>query len=137
MQRVTINSVFILRPCQQDDGYIDGRSHIKVHTDERTLLGSQRSVFADGHQSCVSVLPWDLRVLLDALLSSNESFIHSSKCKPRSTLLNFIERATGLALVAAGSISIQRHQQQCFDTRPATGSLKRGIKCRNVESVLR
>jgi len=27
---------FILRPCQHDNGYIDGRSQIKVHTDERT-----------------------------------------------------------------------------------------------------
>jgi len=26
---------FILRPCQHDNGYIDGRSQIKVHTDER------------------------------------------------------------------------------------------------------
>jgi len=28
--------------------------------------------------ACVSVLPWDLRVLLDVLLSSNKSFIHYS-----------------------------------------------------------
>jgi len=27
---------FRLRPCQHDDGYIDGRLQIKVHTDERT-----------------------------------------------------------------------------------------------------
>jgi len=27
--------------------------------------------------ACVSVLPWDLRVLLDVLLSSNKSFVHS------------------------------------------------------------
>jgi len=33
------NSVwFILRPCQHDDGYIDGRSQIKVDTDERTQV---------------------------------------------------------------------------------------------------
>jgi len=27
-----------LRPCQHDDCYIDGRSQIKVHTDERTQV---------------------------------------------------------------------------------------------------
>jgi len=65
---------FILRPCQHDDGYIDGRSQIKVHTDERTQVHSARaSVFPDGHPS---------------------------KYLPRSTLLNFSERATELALVA-------------------------------------
>jgi len=31
---------FILRPCQHDNGYIDGRSQIKVHTDERTQVHS-------------------------------------------------------------------------------------------------
>jgi len=31
---------FILRPCQHDDGYIDVRSQIKVHTDERTQVHS-------------------------------------------------------------------------------------------------
>jgi len=31
---------FILRPCQHDDGYIDGRSQIKVHTNERTQVHS-------------------------------------------------------------------------------------------------
>jgi len=34
---------FILRPCQYDEGYIDGRSQIKVHTDERTQDRSARS----------------------------------------------------------------------------------------------
>jgi len=34
---------FILRPCQHDDGYIDGWKQIKVHTDERTLVHSARS----------------------------------------------------------------------------------------------
>jgi len=33
---------FILRSCQPDDGYIDGRSQIKVHTDERTQVHSTR-----------------------------------------------------------------------------------------------
>jgi len=42
---------FILRPCQHDDGYIDGRSHIKVHTDERIQVRMQRTVFPDGHPS--------------------------------------------------------------------------------------
>jgi len=40
---------FILRPCQHDDGYIDGRSHADPHP--RTDTGSQRSVFPDGHPS--------------------------------------------------------------------------------------
>jgi len=31
---------FILRQCQHDNGYIDGRSQIKVHTDERTQVHS-------------------------------------------------------------------------------------------------
>jgi len=34
---------FILHPCQHNDGYIDGRSQIKVHTDERTQVLSARS----------------------------------------------------------------------------------------------
>jgi len=34
---------FILRPCQHDDGYLDGRSQINVHTDERTQVNSDLS----------------------------------------------------------------------------------------------
>jgi len=34
----------IFRPSQHDDGYIDGRSQIKVHTDERTQVQSARSL---------------------------------------------------------------------------------------------
>jgi len=40
---------FILRPCQHDDGYIDGRSQIKVHTDERTQVHSAQ------HRSTISI----------------------------------------------------------------------------------
>jgi len=36
--------LFTLRPCQHDDGYMDGLSQIKVHTDERTQV-HKRSVF--------------------------------------------------------------------------------------------
>jgi len=48
------SALFILRPCQHDDGYMDGRSQIKVHTDERTQVHSARSsltasVFLGGH----------------------------------------------------------------------------------------
>jgi len=32
--------LFILRPCQHDDSYIDVQSQIKVHTDERTQVDS-------------------------------------------------------------------------------------------------
>jgi len=32
-----------LCPCQNDDGYMDGRSRIKVHTDERTQVHSAHS----------------------------------------------------------------------------------------------
>jgi len=42
---------FILPPFQHDDGYIDGRSQIKVRTKERTQVHTQRSVFPDGHPS--------------------------------------------------------------------------------------
>jgi len=35
-----------LRPCQHDDGYMDGRSQIKVHTDERTQVHSAQSSLA-------------------------------------------------------------------------------------------
>jgi len=34
---------FILRPCQHDDGYIDGQLEIKVHTDKWTRVHSARS----------------------------------------------------------------------------------------------
>jgi len=39
------NWLIDLRPCQYDDGYLDGRSQIKVHTDERTqVLSAQFSL---------------------------------------------------------------------------------------------
>jgi len=40
---------FILRPCQHDDGYIDGQSQSKVHTDARTQVDSARSSLAVTH----------------------------------------------------------------------------------------
>jgi len=40
---------FILRPCQHDNGYIDGRSQIKVHTDERTQVHSVQPSLAVTH----------------------------------------------------------------------------------------
>jgi len=39
----------MLRPCQHDDGYIDGRSQIKVHTDERTQISSAWSSLTVTH----------------------------------------------------------------------------------------
>jgi len=42
---------FILCPCQHDDGYIDGRSQIKVHTDERTQVHSAWSSLTVTHPS--------------------------------------------------------------------------------------
>jgi len=42
---------FILRPCQHDNGYIDGRSQIKVHTDERTQVHSAQSSLTITHPS--------------------------------------------------------------------------------------
>jgi len=42
--------LFILRPCQHDNGYIDGRSQIKVHTDERTQVHSSQPSLAVTHQ---------------------------------------------------------------------------------------
>jgi len=43
--------VFILRPCQHDDGYIDRRPQIKNHTDERTQVHSARSSMTVNHPS--------------------------------------------------------------------------------------
>jgi len=38
-----------LRPCQHDNGNIDGRSQIKVHTDERTQVHGAQSSLAVTH----------------------------------------------------------------------------------------
>ena len=38
-----------LRPCQHDNGYMDGRSQIKVHTDERTQVHSAQSSLVIAH----------------------------------------------------------------------------------------
>jgi len=38
---------FILRQCQHDNGYTDGRSEIYVHTDERTEVHSDQSSLVD------------------------------------------------------------------------------------------
>jgi len=40
-----------LRPCRHYDGYIDGRSQIKVHTDERTQAHSALSSLTVTHPS--------------------------------------------------------------------------------------
>jgi len=40
-----------LRPSQHDNGYMDGRSQIKVHTDERTQVHSAQSSLAVTHPS--------------------------------------------------------------------------------------
>jgi len=40
-----------LRPCQHDNGYMDGRSQIKVHTNERTQVHSAQSSLAVTHPS--------------------------------------------------------------------------------------
>jgi len=40
-----------LRHCQHDNGYMDGRSQIKVHTDERTQGHSAQSSQAVTHSS--------------------------------------------------------------------------------------
>jgi len=77
------NILFILGPCQHDDDYIDDRSQIKVHTDERTQVHSARSF------------------LTITYLSTN----------PRSTLLNFSERATQLVLVATVSQNTTVYQR--------------------------
>ena len=38
-----------LRPCQHNNGHMDGRSQIKVHTDERTQVHSVQSSLAVTH----------------------------------------------------------------------------------------
>jgi len=40
-----------LRPCQHDNGYVDGRSQIKVDIDERTQIHSVQSSLAVTHLS--------------------------------------------------------------------------------------
>jgi len=40
-----------LRPCEHDDGYMDDRSQIKVHTDERTQVHSAQSSLVVTHPS--------------------------------------------------------------------------------------
>jgi len=42
---------FILRSCQPDNGYIDGRPQIQVHTDEQTQVHSARSLLVVTHPS--------------------------------------------------------------------------------------
>jgi len=94
---------FILRPFQHDDGYIDGRSQIKVHTDERTQVHSARSSLTVTHPS------------------SNRG------------RRNFNERATELALVATVSLivirqvthwaSLGRHRQPTRSSDRSRGSL--------------
>jgi len=42
---------FYAARCQHDDGYMDGRSQIKVHTDERTQVHSTRSYLTVTHPS--------------------------------------------------------------------------------------
>jgi len=39
----------ILRPCQHDDGYIDDRSKVNVHTDEPTQVHSAQSSLTVTH----------------------------------------------------------------------------------------
>ena len=41
--------LLILRPCQHDNDYMDGRSQIEVHTDERTQVYSAQSSLAITH----------------------------------------------------------------------------------------
>ena len=43
------NDMIDLRPCQHDNGYMDGRSQIKVHIDERTQVHSAQSSLAVIH----------------------------------------------------------------------------------------
>ena len=37
------------RPCQHDNGYMDGRSQIMAHTDERTQVHGTQSSLAVSH----------------------------------------------------------------------------------------
>jgi len=39
------------RPCRHDNGYMDGRSEIKVHTDERTQVHSAQTSLVVTHRS--------------------------------------------------------------------------------------
>ena len=50
LEKVVWFGLFDLRPCQRDNGYLDGRSQIKVHTDdERTQVHSAQSSLAVTH----------------------------------------------------------------------------------------
>jgi len=45
-----------LRPCQHDSGYMDGRSQINVHTDERTQVHSAQYSMEVTHPTFISYL---------------------------------------------------------------------------------
>jgi len=69
---------FILRPqvspWWHDDGYIDGWSHFKVHTDERTQVHSARSSLVVTHPSTNRVLNFSERALVVTVS------LHNTKC---------------------------------------------------------
>jgi len=52
----------ILRPCQHNFGYVDGRSHIKIHTDEQTHVHSAQSFLVVTH-------PYSIEFVLDIVRS--------------------------------------------------------------------
>jgi hypothetical protein len=45
--------LFDLRPCQHDNGYLDGQSQIKVHIDERTQVHSAHCLYVFMAIDCV------------------------------------------------------------------------------------
>jgi len=49
--RLRVITLIDLRPCQHDNGYMDDRSQIKVHTDERTQIYGPQSSLAVTHPS--------------------------------------------------------------------------------------
>jgi len=68
-----------LRPCQHDNGYMDGQSQIKVHTDEQHRF--------------------------TALSLSCRSPIQVLTGRPDPTLLNFSDRVIEQAMVATADLS--------------------------------
>jgi len=78
-----------LRSCQYDNGHMDVRSHIKVHTDERTQVHSAQSSLV---------------------------VTHPSTNRARRYLLNFSDQVTEQALVATADLTRRHTEKKAYNT---------------------
>jgi len=77
--------IFRLRPCQHDDGYINDRSQIKVHTDEQTQDHSARSSLTVTHPSTNRGRRWLPSVTCHwAIIRHSKPFSSRASCVKRS-----------------------------------------------------